>query len=417
MHVLIVNQYALPAGAAGITRHGDLGVELVRRGHDVTVLASGFNYLTRARGKRRSGHEVIGGVDFRWFDTGSYLENDSRRVRSMAVFALRAILAGVALGRRPDVVIGSSPQLLAGIAAWVIARRHRRPFIFEVRDPWPSALVDLGAMRAGGLKHRLLERIERFLYRHADRIITVMEHADDRVKEVGEDATKCVHIPNASTVQTPGEALPESLARLLDHESDGRDIVMYTGAHGVSNGLGDVLDAMSALRLSEPEAYDRLAVVFVGAGPAKASLQTRAAREGHEHVTFHDPVPKSILFSAMRRADFLLVHFARADFKRYGMSANKLFDAMAAARPVLLATPLTDTPVDTVRCGLRYAPGEPEALADALGVAVRMPHEQRREMGVRGRREMRRRYSLDVTGKQLEHLALEVAAEHRREGS
>ena len=44
MRILILNQYALPAGEAGITRHGDIGAELVRRGHDVTVIASDFDY-------------------------------------------------------------------------------------------------------------------------------------------------------------------------------------------------------------------------------------------------------------------------------------------------------------------------------------------------------------------------------------
>src|SRR5262245_3409292 len=75
MHLLIVNQYGLPTGTPGITRHGDLGAELARRGHEVTVIASRFNYLTRSNSGGRS-IEDHGGVRFRWLDTGSYRGND-----------------------------------------------------------------------------------------------------------------------------------------------------------------------------------------------------------------------------------------------------------------------------------------------------------------------------------------------------
>lgn len=411
MHILIVNQYALPAEAAGITRHGDLGRELVRRGHRVTVIASRFNYLTRsadAGGAKREDHF---GVTFRWLKTGSYSMNDARRTRSMVSFTIRAAAVGISLGRRPDVVIGSSPHLLSGISAWLVARRFGVPFLFEIRDPWPSALVDLGAVRAGSVTHRILERVERFLYRRADRIITVMSHAGVRVGEVGEDPEKCVHIPNASSARLGVETPPPSLGAQMAQESrEGRCIVLYTGAHGVSNGLSDVLDAVDILRQEAPRQYERVALFFVGNGPEKESLAERARRSGHEHVHFADAIPKAGTMSAMTRSDFVLVHFAKADFKRYGMSANKLYDAMAVERPVLVATPLTDTPVDEVQCGLRYEPGSPRALVDTLIQAIGMPVAERSAMGQRGRAEMERRYSLDVTGHQLDRLVSEVVA-------
>lgn len=413
MHVLIVNQYGLPAGAAGITRHGDLGHELVKRGHRVTVIASRFNYLTRSDpGRAKS--EDLHGVTFRWMQTGTYAANDSRRTRSMILFTLRAVVVGISLQSRPNVVIGSSPHLLAGISAWFIARRYRVPFLFEIRDPWPSALVDLGAVRAGSITHRLLERIERFLYRRAARIITVMSHADLRVAEVGEDPRKCVHIPNASSAYLAPETTPSSLDALMASEStDGRCIVLYTGAHGVSNGLNGVIDAIDMLRREAPRQYERLALFFVGDGPEREKLAARAADSGHRHIHFKEAVPKAAVMTAMTKSDFVLVHFAKADFKRFGMSANKLYDAMAVARPVLIATPLTDTPVDEVGCGLRYEPGSTQSLVDALVQAIEMPFAERDAMGQRGRAEMESRYNLEITGEQLERLLTAVAGLNR----
>ena len=408
MHVLIVNQYALPAGSAGITRHGDLGRELVERGHRVTVIASQFNYLTRST-ERASDREVLDGVTFRWLETGAYSGNDAGRTRSMLAFMVRSALEGARMRPRPDVVIGSSPQLLAGLSALAIARWFSVPFLFEVRDPWPSALVDLGALRPESLANRGLERIERLLYRSADRIIAVMEHIDRRVDEVGEDPAKCVFIPNASRVPPALGEVPEALATDFRLEAEGgRTIVLYAGAHGVSNGLRDVLAALDQLHDQDPEAYEALALFFVGDGPEKAGLQRAAEQRGHRHVQFHGSVPKPAMVATMAAADFLLVHFAGADFKRYGMSANKLFDAMAVGTPVLLATPLTDTPVDTVKCGIRYEPGSAKSLAAALAAAVRTSRGQRQAMGERGQTEARRRYDLRVTGAQLEELLFDV---------
>ena len=105
-------------------------------------------------------------------------------------------------------MIASSPHLLVSLSGMAIARRFRVPFLFEVRDLWPSILVDLGAIRAGSIGHRLLETLERLSYRLADRIITVPPHADRRVAELGADATKCVHIPNATALDRSVEAPP-----------------------------------------------------------------------------------------------------------------------------------------------------------------------------------------------------------------
>lgn len=90
LRVVILNQYALPAGWAGITRHGDIGSELVRRGHSVTVITSRFNYLSRQHLRAGALHSRRDGVQFIWLRTGAYSENDGRRVRSMVRYAAAA---------------------------------------------------------------------------------------------------------------------------------------------------------------------------------------------------------------------------------------------------------------------------------------------------------------------------------------
>ncbi|MEA5598788.1 hypothetical protein [Rivularia sp. UHCC 0363] len=84
MNILILNQYALPSGSPGITRHGDLAKVLVKLGHQVTIIASSFDYLTRQQDSNTSeklNKEIHHGVNFVWLKTTTYQANDGKRVK------------------------------------------------------------------------------------------------------------------------------------------------------------------------------------------------------------------------------------------------------------------------------------------------------------------------------------------------
>jgi glycosyltransferase involved in cell wall biosynthesis len=352
-------------------------------------------------------------VTFRWLDTGTYQGNDSRRLRSMLSFTVRSMVAGWRLRPRPDVVLASSPHLLTVISGAVLARRYRVPLVVEVRDIWPMALVDLGAIRGGGPVHRALELVERVAYRLADRIVIVPPHADRRVRELGTDPARCVAVPNAASADlAKPQPLPSTLAAVFDAAA-GREVLLYTGAHGVSNGLDVVLDALDTLRSSDPGTYERLAVVLVGDGGDRERLMDEAARRGHPCLSFHPPVAKAVIPTALERASLLLVAFADAPVYRYGLSPNKLFDYLAAGRPVLLASHLTDTPVDEADAGVTFVPGSGRSLADAIADLLARPPAERAAMGERGRALVADRYTIRTTGGQLEAALVSTIARER----
>lgn len=407
MRLLIVNQYGLPAGWPGITRHGDLGAALVGMGHEVTVLASRFNYLTRTNAGP-GGTTRHDGVEFHWLETGAYAANDRRRVRSMVQFTLRAIREGIRREARPDVVLASSPHLLAGLAGYVIARWHRVPFVFEVRDLWPSVLVDLGAVREGSIAHRALSLLERFCYGRADRIVTVPPHADRRVAKVGANPDKCLHVPNATTLDTVDPApLPATLEAIFERIGES-DILLYAGAQGVANGLDVLLSAMERIRETDRPTHDRLAVVLIGDGGEHDRLVQEASERGLRNVHFHPPVDKAVVPTALERADFLLVSVADSSVYEYGMSPNKLFDYLWSGRPVLLSSRLADTPVAEADAGRSFVPGSADSLADRLRELVATPRAERRAMGERGHRLVEQRYTIAATAASLDALLRDV---------
>lgn len=405
MQILILNQYALPAGSAGITRHGELGAELVRRGHDVTVIASDFDYLTRhASGVDRESRDD--GVRFIWLRTGTYVGNDRRRVRSMVRYSVAAGRAAFGVRPRPDVVIGSSPHLLAGLSAFVAARLLRRPWIFEVRDFWPSSLVDLGALREGGATHRGLVRLERTLYRAADRVVTVPPNGCVRLEELGVDTDRCVHIPNAATAVADG-AKPSATAR--DDHSDGEFTLMYTGAIGVANQLANLVEAATILRSNHLEHYRRVRIELIGDGQERERLAALVEERGLKHVRLRGAKPKADIPGLLLGADACLVHLAAADVFRYGLSPNKLFDYFAAGKPVLISS-AHPTIVDEADAGIRFQPGDPVALAEAIMQMMDTSADERTAMGERGRDLVRTRYSISAITDQYERLLQEVVS-------
>jgi glycosyltransferase involved in cell wall biosynthesis len=386
MHILILHQYALPRGHAGITRHGDIGDELSKRGHSVSIIASGFDYLARIdRNDGRDNVEWHAGVRFHWLATGSYRTNDARRVRSMLLFTWRATWAGIRVSPRPTVVIASSPHLLTALAGIIIALRFRVPYVLEIRDLWPSVLVDLGAIRHGSITHRALEIVERLAYRWAKGIVTVVPRAYRRVQLMGTSSRKCRYVPNTTSLETlQVRPLPASLQEILEEER-GRQIIMYTGAHGVANDLRNVLEAIALLRTDAPDIYERFAVIFVGGGSEREELIEIANRRSLDHVHFHPPVPKQSMKAALSEADILLLHLANASAFRYGLSPNKLYDYLSAGRPILYSSPPAYPEVEGARAGVSFRAGDPARLADAIQHVVAMPRSKSLLMGERGR--------------------------------
>jgi glycosyltransferase involved in cell wall biosynthesis len=328
---------------------------------------------------------------------------------SMVRYAISATCAGWRAKPAPHVIIGSSPQPLAPLAADAVARLRRVPWIFEARDIWPSALVDLNAIPRNGRTHRFLERLERYLYRRATAVVSVPPRGSLRLMELGLDATKCIHIPNgATTLMSEPGAIPDSLERLIQRDAGGF-LLVYAGAIGVPHGFETVVEAVRLLKEAHEEVYDRLTVLIVGDGVAAAATRKLAAERDLDRLHVHPAIGKPAVRSLLLRADACLMQAAASDHFRYGLSPNKLFDYFAAAKAVLISS-AQPTLVDDANAGIRFLPGDPGALASAVVEIARTPEVERRAMGERGRRLVEREYSIKAITDRYEALLDDVVA-------
>jgi len=159
-------------------------------------------------------------------------------------------------------------------------------------------------------------------------------------------------------------------------------MAVYTGTHGMANGLDAVLDA--AAELKKRKRVD-IKLVLIGQGKLKPHLFERAKQEGLDNVIFHDPVNKKRLAGLMASADIGLQILANVPAFYYGTSPNKFFDYIAAGLPVLNNYPgwLADL-IKEYGCGYVVQPEKSQAFADALEQAADN-REQLLETGFKGR--------------------------------
>ncbi|MBC7109253.1 MAG: glycosyltransferase family 4 protein [Methanomassiliicoccales archaeon] len=409
MNIWIFNQYAHPPDLPGGTRHYDLGKELVKKGHKVTIFATSFHHYLHRETRLQPGEkwkvEETDGIKFVWLRTPPYHRNDWRRARNMVAFMLRAWRLGIRLPRlfpeveKPDVVIGSSVHLLTPLAAYLVARHFRVPFVMEVRDLWPQAIIDVGELSAGHPLVKALQALERFLYRRAERIIILGPQMKEYITACGIDQEKICWIPNGIDLSSFDRLSKQSLRKSSDDF-----YVLYLGAHSMSNALDVVI---RAAELVQAKGYKSIKFVLVGDGPTKESLIALAQSLAITNVCFRNSVAKTDVPKVLKEADALLLT-KHPTFGAYSGSILKLMDYMAAAKPILYAARTIYNPVETSRCGLVVNPGDPQALAEAIIKLYQMPQEEREAMGRRGRQYVEKYHAIPTLANKLEQILREV---------
>lgn len=402
MKVLYFHQhFSTPKGSTAI-RSYSMAQQLLREGHEVTMVCGsyggGVTGLTQPfrLGKRRG---VVDGIEVVEFNL-AYSNAHGFIMRSILflIYALRSVW--VALREDCDVVFATSTPLTAcvpGIAArWL----RGKPFVFEVRDLWPEVPKAMGVIR-NPIILMLMGALEWVAYRSATRLIGLSPGMVEGIARHRIPADRITMIPNGCDIEIFAD---RSTPWRPEGVSDQDFMAIFTGTHGMANGLDAALDAAAELKR---RGRTDIKLVLMGQGGLKAALQARAKREDLTNVVFHDPVPKHKLAGLMASADLGMQLLANVPEFYYGTSPNKFFDYISAGLPVLINYPGWLAGVVEERgCGFAVRPDDPQAFADALEKAAdaraSLP-----AMGARGlelakeqfdRRELSRKFSAWVIG-------------------
>lgn len=330
MRVAYVCHYFVPEPAAPAARVHEFARAWVQAGHQVDVLTTFPNHPVGRIPPEYQGRawatEWLDGIRvLRCWLYAVPNRGVGRRGLDHLSFMLTSLLFGLPRLRRVEVVIASSPTLFSALSALLIARIKRVPFVLEVRDLWPEAIVDLGLMRRGSLGVSVLQRLARFLYRQADRVVVVTHAFAERLAAQGVARRKLVVIPNGADTRFfaptgDGEVVRTALGL------NGRFVVAYVGAHGVSQGLDAVLDAAAL----QPDTT----LLMVGDGAERERLLAEAQRRHLHNVIMRPSVSKADVAGVYAAADACLVPLRDVPiFETFVPS--KLFEVLAAGRPTI----------------------------------------------------------------------------------
>jgi glycosyltransferase involved in cell wall biosynthesis len=399
MRAWIVNQFLVPPSRAGGTRHWSLARRLARCGYDVSLVGweneadrTSMPSVTESAGR--------GSVEFQMVRLRTRHRHGQIWRRAVNMLRFAWALRGHIRGRNvsPDVIVGSTPTHFTAFIALREARRRGVPFVLEVRDIWPQTLIDLGGYSPWHPGVLLLGALERYLYRSADHIVSLLPLAVEHIVNKGGDATKVTWIPNGVDF----EMLPESLSSELEYDAGSTEPapfrVLYTGAHGLANALDAVVDTASLLHERAPGSFE---FTFIGKGHRKHLLQERVSREGITNVSFHPPVSKQEVYEHLAGADALIVNMNEGSLYRFGISFNKLFDYLAVGRPIIFGSAAVNDPVRASGGGISVAANDAGAMAEALEQLRDIPPAERAEMGARGLAYVKEHHDMDLLGRRL----------------
>jgi glycosyltransferase involved in cell wall biosynthesis len=361
VRVLVFSQYFTPEVTAARVRLQAFAAGLAGLGHEVEVICEMPNHpqgiVHDGYGGRLVDRRRLDGFTVRYVWVAATPEKTMRtRLLFYGSYAAMATAAGVAT-RRADAILVSSPPLPAAAAAALAAKRHRAPWVFDVRDLWPEAAVILGEL-SNPRVIRGAEWLERRLYADADAIVTVTEPFREDIAAKVEDGDKIEVIPNGTTREFLDAGELEVDRAELGLPGD-RFVWTYAGNVGIAQGLEAAVDAAAALG-------EGFTLLVVGSGPRLRAIRERAAALPPGAVEFRGLMTPEEARRHMRASEALLVPLDSIPALEKFVP-SKLFDCCAVGRPVIVsAAGEASRLAQAGEAALCIPPGDPAALAAAV---------------------------------------------------
>ena len=395
MKVIYFAEHFTTPKLGGAVRPYQMAERLIANGHQVIMVCGGDRKMFNLpeTDKKNIYRGDVDGIDVIQISL-PYSNNDSvgKRAVTFLKFARKAM--GIALREEYDLLFATSTPLTDGLPGIVAKWFRRKKFVFEVRDLWPELPKSLG------MKNPFLlwgmSVLEKRSYHAADACIGLSPGICEGIKRRSQKGKRIIMVPNGCDLDlfSPSTEKPSVIPGVKSTDT----VAVFTGAHGIANGLDAVLDMAAVLKT---RGRDDVKLVFVGEGKMKSHLVERSKCEGLDNCIFLGQMPKKELNDVMKRADIGLMVLANIPAFYYGTSPNKFFDYIASGLPIVNNYPgwLADM-INENKCGIAVEPENPDLFADAVIKLAENP-ELRKEYGANGRKLAEREFARDLLGAQF----------------
>ena len=378
MKIIIFHQYFKFPSQAGSTRIYAFAKGLVNKNHKVIII-TGASCREGIRGSRY--RFIKKGIAFQEFKTEENISIISiqdfysqrlsfiNRLYSFTLFTLLASILTLKFNGS-DAVFASSTPLSIVIPALVFSKLRKVPFVFEVRDLWPEAPIQLGI-----LKNRLLISLSKFLestaYTNASEIIGISRGICKKIEALSKKRVNFIPHGIDEEFFMQNHAYQD---HALQAKNEAAKIkIVYAGSCGYNNAI-EVIFKVARLFSHNKNLNNLAQFILIGDGPALKSLRNKKPK----NLLLMGRMPKNEVIKHLKQSDIALFSqrkIAKGDLKKDSLP-NKFFDFIGASLPIVAGVQANSEMENIIKknkCGITVDPEDVKGLYNSLQIIIYDP--------------------------------------------
>ena len=275
-------------------------------------------------------------------------------MKNMIFFGLRLpsiVRKIINIEGRPDVFLASSVHPLTLVGGIYLKKKYKIPCICEIRDIWPLSLVDFGIISEKSIINMLLQKLELWTYKKADRVIFTMEGGVEYVKDMGWSSLipseKILYLNNGVDIEIFNKNEKAFEFEDEDLENNKKKFI-YTGSIGMADKLERLVDL--AERCNKEGLSDVQFLVY-GSGSERHRLEKLCEDKALTNIKFKDKVRKEQVPYVLSKSYANVFFLDDLNIYKYGISLNKFFEYLAAGKPIITNRKFGYNQIDNNSCG------------------------------------------------------------------
>lgn len=393
MNIWYFHHYATPYSIPGLHRPFEFGEHWVKEGNRVAVFTSSYlhysgkNIITNGVSQLVKNYD---GVDAVYIKTRGYSNFKLDRVINMIQFGYRLLASAKWYAKnnwKPDVIVASSPHPFTMLAGLLVAKKFNIPCVCEVRDFWPEVFFLGGVVKEEGIIGKALLRGERFIYEKADKLVFLKEgdhtYITDHKWDIGHggkiDMNKCYYVNNGVDINLFDERSQKECPEEVSLDKSKFNVV-YCGTIRPINNIGMLLDVAKLV--------DKNIMFYIyGTGNCVNELKQRIIDENIENVIFKGYVDNKYIPAILKEASITMLNYSGTEYNwSRGNSSNKLFEYLAAGKPVISNIKMGYDILEKYKAGLSAKEYTAESVAESIQKIYDMTDKEYIEMGENARK-------------------------------
>lgn len=378
--IWILNQTAGKPTSGWGERHFYLAKKWIKKGYKVVIVSGSYNHLFKNQPKVSASSFTIETIEpnlsFCWVKIPTYKGESVFKLWSMMVFALRILRLRPELLGKPHAIIVSSMPIFPILSGYYLKQKYSiEKLVFEIRDLWPLTPMYLKGYSKWHPMVILMRWIEKFGYRKADSIVSLLPNAASYINPISKDSSKLHWIPNGIDQELLEKETLES--EIVQKIPKNKFVIGYAGTMGMANALEYFVEASTLL-----QANNQIHFVLVGDGYLKKQLQDQTKNQ--KNITFISKIRKDQVQHVLSFFTICFIGRNNTPLFDYGVSSNKYFDYMLAKKTILASSNLIKDPVELSGCGITVAPESSEAIVNGIQTLIDLSTEELDKFGELG---------------------------------